>query len=190
MRHVVITGSNKGIGFALARRCLLNHDDTAVVLACRSAQRGSAAAAKLVAESAAWRGRVSVLEMDTASDSSVAAAALKLAEALGPAKLYAICNNAGIAAGSVSRQFEVNARGPRRVCLALLPLLAPNGRVVNMSSGAASSCVSKCDANRRALLCDPQVSWAQIEALLTECEGFKRGARDFEAHGIGTSLGP
>ena len=122
---------------------------------------------------------------------AVAAAATTLAAALGPGgKLYAICNNAGIAAGSVSQQFDTNARRPRRVCLALLPLLASDGRVVNVSSGAATICVSKCSDARRDLLCDPQVSWSEIEALLTECEGFERGARDFEAKGIGTSLGP
>ena len=45
-RVILITGANKGIGLALAARCVRDHDDTHVVLACRSALRGEAAAAE------------------------------------------------------------------------------------------------------------------------------------------------
>ena len=177
------------LGFALARRCLKDHEDTDVILACRSLERANSAAQSLAAECAAWRGRVSVVELDASSDASVDAAASRIAERLqGGTKLYAVVNNAGSATGSVRDLVELNARGPRRVSNAFVPLLEPQGgRVVNISSGAATMCVRKCSAERRALLTDLNVSWAQLEALLEECEALS--VEEFEARGIGTTLG-
>ena len=59
-----------------------------VILCCRSVQRGQAAVAELAAEEPGWEDRCSVLEMDTSSDESVAAAAGAAAELLGGQKLY------------------------------------------------------------------------------------------------------
>ena len=43
VKRVLITGANKGIGFAISRRCLLDHEDTVVILGSRSIERGKAA---------------------------------------------------------------------------------------------------------------------------------------------------
>ena len=55
---------------------------------------------------------LTVVEMDTASDSSVQAAAAQIVEKFGraPAPLYAIVNNAGIASGTVSEILNVNVQ--------------------------------------------------------------------------------
>ena len=45
VRRILITGANKGIGFAIANRCLQDHSDTHVILGCRSVARGEAAKA-------------------------------------------------------------------------------------------------------------------------------------------------
>lgn len=187
VRRILITGANKGIGLAIARRCLLDHDDTHVVLGCRSLERGSVAVESLVAEMPACRARLSVLQMDTSSDASVKAAAAKCH---GSEPFYALCNNAGIASGSVIELFEVNTYGPRRVDDAFLPLLDKKvGRIVMISSGSASQCVQKCSPERQRFFVDDQVTWAEIEGVINEVKGFPNGAKDLGAHGLGTSMG-
>ena len=49
VKRILITGANKGIGLAVARRCLLE-EDTHIVLGCRSTARADAAVAALAAE--------------------------------------------------------------------------------------------------------------------------------------------
>eukprot|EP00316_Scyphosphaera_apsteinii_P005751 CAMPEP_0119302656 /NCGR_PEP_ID=MMETSP1333-20130426/4219_1 /TAXON_ID=418940 /ORGANISM="Scyphosphaera apsteinii, Strain RCC1455" /LENGTH=273 /DNA_ID=CAMNT_0007305075 /DNA_START=141 /DNA_END=962 /DNA_ORIENTATION=- len=161
-------------------------------MACRSSARGNAAAATLIASNPEWEDRLMVFEMDTSSDSSVGAAAASLETQLGkhPPPLYGIVNNAGIAAGSVADILDVNVRGPKRVDDAFLPLLDPErGRIVQMSSGAASGCVSRSSEQRRAFFTDSHVTWDQISSLLAEVEALPNGARDLEERGIGASMG-
>ena len=191
-RRILVTGANRGIGLAIVHRCLVEHEDTHVVLACRSAARGDEAVAGLVSENAEWKDRLTVLEMDTASSDSVTAAATTLAEKFGksPAPLYGIVNNAGIASGTIADVLNVNVRGVKRVDDAFIPLLDPKkGRIVQMSSGAASGCVSRSSAERQAFFIDPKVTWAGIDKVMNEAEAYPNGVKDFEANGIGGSMG-
>jgi len=77
------------------------------------------------------------------SDESVTAAAASLKEHKGT--LYGIVNNAGVglAHGVTGKDIlNVNIHGVKRVCEAFMPLLdQKDGRVVNVSSGAASAYV-------------------------------------------------
>jgi carbonyl reductase 1 len=191
VRRVLITGANKGIGLAIANRCLADHNDTHVILGCRSTSRGDAAAAELGATNPDWKERVTVLQMDTSDDDSVKNAARKVEQTFGgdPHPLFGIVNNAGIAAGSIQDVLNVNIRGPRRVDTAFIPLLDPNGgRIVQMSSGAASGCVSKSSEARKAFFTDPNVTWAQISGLIDEVEAYSNGVKDFEEKGIGIGM--
>jgi len=190
--RILITGANKGIGLAIVNRCLQDHSDTYVIMACRSTARGEEAIATITAEKPEWKERLMVLEMDTSSDCSVTTAATLLESKFGksPPPLRGIVNNAGIAAGTVSEILNVNVRGPRRVDDAFLPLLDPNkGRIVQMSSGAASGCVSNCSTERQVLFTDASITWEQISNLLTEVESYPNGAKDLQAHGLGVSMG-
>eukprot|EP00928_Gymnodinium_smaydae_P032180 TRINITY_DN23375_c0_g3_i1.p1 TRINITY_DN23375_c0_g3~~TRINITY_DN23375_c0_g3_i1.p1 ORF type:complete len:308 (-),score=40.88 TRINITY_DN23375_c0_g3_i1:204-1127(-) len=192
VRRILITGANKGIGLAIANRCLQDHSDTHVILACRSTTRGDAAAAELSGRNPGWRDRIRVLQMDTSDDSSVKAAAATLEQEFGKGSrpLYGIVNNAGIAAGTIREVLNVNVRGPQRVDTAFLPLLdSTAGRIVQMSSGAASSCVSKSSAERKAFFTTPDVTWAQISGLMDEVEAYPNGASDFKKHGVGVMAG-
>jgi len=191
VRRILITGANKGIGLAIAARCLDDHADTHVVMACRSIARGNAAQEQLAATKPEWKERITVLEMDTASDTSVQAAAASLEAKFGrsPPPLYGIVNNAGIA-GGFEEVLNVNVRGPKRVDDALMPLLDPAGRIVQMSSGAASGCVSKSAPERIKFFTDPGVTWAQIDAVVKEVLAYPNGPKDFEQNGIGIGLSP
>jgi carbonyl reductase 1 len=192
VRRILVTGANKGIGLAIVNRCLADHVDTYCILACRSQSRADAAVASLVADNPSWRGRMEVLEMDTGSDTSVAAAAATLSKRHGtsPAPLYGIVNNAGIAAAAFEDILNVNVWGPRRVDTALIPLLDPKiGRIVVVASGVGPMTVSKCSAERKAFFVNQSVTWDQIEALMAEMLAYPGGKKDLEAHGIGSGMG-
>jgi len=104
--------------------------------------------------------------------------------------LYAVCNNAGIAGvEDIKELFNVNVRGPKRVTDAFLPLLdQKEGRVVMISSGAASQCVEKCSEERRQFFTDQSVTWAQCEAVVDQAETFFT-AEDFTAAGCSGNMG-
>ena len=142
MTTTLITGANKGLGFATAR--ILVAAGHTVYLGSRDAERGRRAAEQLGARA---------LQLDVTDDASVAAA-VKVVEADGG--LDVLVNNAGIQAemdeygavigaadvtADMMRQtFETNVFGLVRVLHAFLPLLSRSGApiVVNVSSGLAS----------------------------------------------------
>ena len=142
MTVTLITGANRGLGFATAR--VLICAGHTVYLASRDAERGRRAAEQLGARA---------VQLDVTDDASVAAAA-KTVEADGG--LDVLVNNAGVqdemsADGAVigasdvtadlmRQTVETNVFGMVRVLHAFLPLLSRSTApvVVNVSSGLAS----------------------------------------------------
>ena len=150
----LVTGANKGIGYAIARQ--LAEHGFMVLLGARDLQRGEAAARTLGAPARA-------IQLDVTSKDSIAAAAARIIAEFG--RLDVLVNNAGIAraqpAGAaaagldqirrsgapssaaladVRAVFETNVFGVIAVTQAMLPLLrkSPEGRIVNVSSGLGS----------------------------------------------------
>lgn len=139
----LITGANKGIGFAIARQ--LGERGYSVWLGCRDAGRGEKAAAEL--RSAGLDAHA--ITLDVADAQSVAAARTRLESEV--TALDALVNNAGISIGTTMRaseesiddmrlMFDVNTLGPMRVTQAFLPLLrrAEGARIVMVSSSLGS----------------------------------------------------
>jgi NAD(P)-dependent dehydrogenase (short-subunit alcohol dehydrogenase family) len=142
----VVTGSNRGIGFEIARQ--LGKRGMTVILATRNPGRGEEAAARLRAEGV----EAMAAKLDLTDSASIASLRDFVTSRFG--RLDVLVNNAG---GSldwtpeptqpsqvdlqVARQsFDLNFFGPLQVTQALLPLLkqAPAGRIVNLSSMLAS----------------------------------------------------
>ena len=71
MRRVLVTGANKGIGYAIAERILEEADDTFVFLGSRDLDRGEAAAENFSREGVDRAARIRVVELDVSSDESV-----------------------------------------------------------------------------------------------------------------------
>jgi NAD(P)-dependent dehydrogenase (short-subunit alcohol dehydrogenase family) len=142
MTATLITGANKGLGFATAR--ILIAAGHTVYLGSRDVERGLRAAEQLGARS---------VQLDVTDDASVAAA-VKSIEAGGG--LDVLVNNAGIqkemgddgtvigaadvTADLMRQTFETNVFGIVRVLRAFLPVLqrSTGPVVVNVSSGLAS----------------------------------------------------
>ncbi|MEV0650439.1 SDR family NAD(P)-dependent oxidoreductase [Phytomonospora sp. NPDC050363] len=151
----LVTGANKGIGRAAAER--LGELGMTVLIGARDARRGEEAAAALRAAGA----NAHAVTLDVTDASSVRAAAEFVEERFG--RLDVLINNAGITgSGNVSpvealdqipstvdldmvrTVFETNVFGVVAVTNAMLPLLrrSPVARIVNVSSGAASTALA------------------------------------------------
>ena len=133
---VLITGASTGIGHTCALH--LSHLGHRVFAGVRKQEDGAALAAH--------DPRVTPVLLDVVDPGSIEAAARTVAEALGPAPLAGLVNNAGVSVGGPQefleledwrRVFDVNLFGVIAVTRAFLPLLrraAGAARIVNMSS--------------------------------------------------------
>uniref|UniRef100_A0A8C3VNA8 Carbonyl reductase (NADPH) n=1 Tax=Catagonus wagneri TaxID=51154 RepID=A0A8C3VNA8_9CETA len=145
-RVALVTGANKGIGFAIARD-LCRQFSGDVVLTARDAARGRAAVQQLQAEGLSPRFH----QLDIDEVQSIRALRDFLRKEYGG--LNVLVNNAGIAFKSDDpRPFDIQAEmtlktnffGTRNVCIELLPIVKPHGRVVNVSSILGSKALENC----------------------------------------------
>jgi NAD(P)-dependent dehydrogenase (short-subunit alcohol dehydrogenase family) len=144
METVLITGANRGIGFALAEALLENGD--LVVGGCRN----PASASSLQKLGRSRPGLLDIIALDVTSDQLVYAAAAEVSEAR--ESIDVIVNNAGLRPGQIEDSivdlpltdlrsaFETNVIGCARVVRAFLPLLrrSRRARILNVSSGLGS----------------------------------------------------
>lgn len=190
MKRIVVTGANKGVGFAVVERLVADRNDTFVYLASRDLDRGYAAKQALVARNSGWEDRVHVLQLDVQDAASVAAAASTVAAA---GSLYGLVNNAGIAGGSDRDILDVNLYSVKQVTDAFLPSLAPEGRIVNVSSGAAPMFVAKCSQDRQRFFNKATTNWPEIKAVAEEflanptADGFPPPSNDSVGNAYGLS---
>ena len=190
MKRILITGANKGIGFAIARELLATRDDTFVLLGARNRARGEAALQSLVDEDASWSDRALVLDLNVTDDASVHQAAAQVTALFGePAPLMGLVNNAGVGypTSELKPTLEVNTYGVRRVCEAFVSLLDPTtGRIVTLTSAAGPSYVATCGADHQALLTASTVTWSDVESFLAACLAVTGGSEEFASRGLGS----
>jgi len=139
METVLVTGANRGIGYALVKA--LVDSDFRVLAGCRDLEN-SVGLKKLESS-----GSIQILELDVSSDESVEAAARKA-----PDRIDIIVNNAGLMPergnesiaeidfNHLRSAFEVNVLGAARVIRSFLPRLRRSNRprILNVSSGLGS----------------------------------------------------
>jgi len=141
-KTALVTGANKGIGYAIAEG--LGRLGWAVGVGARDEGRLAAAVERLRAGGA----NAFPVPLDVTDDASVAAAAALLRERGG---LDVLVNNAAVTGGmpqspttvdpqTILRTIDTNVVGVVRVTNALLPLLrrSPSPRIVNVSSSVGS----------------------------------------------------
>jgi len=137
-RVALVTGSNKGIGYAIVRK-LAQDTNFEVILTSRDLGRARAAQQKLADEDHV---QVKYHQLDITDDSSIASLAEHVKKEYGG--LDVLVNNAGMAFKgdafdeNVARiTVGMNFFGTLSVCRQFLPLMRTNGRVVNVSSAVA-----------------------------------------------------
>ncbi|KNC05668.1 serralysin [Pantoea sp. RIT-PI-b] len=142
-KNALVTGANKGIGFAIVKG--LAKAGMTVWMGARNRRRGEEAVERLIQEGLDVR----LLELDVSDEASVANAVNELSRKV--ASLDVLINNAGIindihtppsqvSIEDIKAVYEVNLFGPIRVTQACLPLLkaSSNARIVMMGSGVGS----------------------------------------------------
>ena len=185
-RRILITGANKGIGLATVTAILEQQPDTEVLMGTRDMDKGNTARLQLLAEHPDWETRLQVLQIDVSNDQSVADAANTVRKAYSTPALFAVVNNAGTGFGDfpMRQVLEVNTYGAKRICEQFIPLLEPNARIVNVSSGGAPNYLSNCSQQVRQLLSDSQVSWQQVESLIDKCLTIEAENKDYADYGL------
>lgn len=152
MSTALITGTSRGIGREVART--LASEGWRVLSGVRepkSAPPGTQAEA-----------------VDMADPASIEALAERLRAR--NERLDALVNNAGVYSGAAARLiWDVNVLGPLRLTRALEPLLAPNARVVMVTSGLGR--ISDQSRGLVERLSKPGLSLADLERLAAEAAG-------------------
>ncbi|KAL9187361.1 hypothetical protein ACHAXT_001464 [Thalassiosira profunda] len=174
-RSYLVTGANKGQGYALCKRILSEHDDTRVFLCSRDAGRGEDAKKLLVEECSladgGGEGRVDVVQLDVKKDASVAAALEDVKGKLGGEKLSGVVSNAGVLWGyPLPELMEVCATGVKRVLDAFVPLVEDDGRVVVVTSGLGPLMHGYASEERQTALRDGGSCWGgTLAPMIGEC---------------------
>lgn len=129
MKHVVITGANRGIGLELAR--LYQREGWQVTGVCRESSAELDAIADVIDQ----------IDVTSAADVK------RLAAALSGKTIDLLINNAGLLTDevlgqldfdSIRRQMEINAYAPLRICEALLPNLQQGSKIALITSRMGS----------------------------------------------------
>ena len=161
MKPILVTGANKGIGLATVKAILNDRKDTFVFLCSRNLERGKKAIHSLIQEQSDWKSRLKLIQLDVTNQEDISKAVeivLNYCKLLNTS-LYGIVNNAGIAASELkpSDIISVNTFAPIRIMDAFISLLNPtNGRIVNVSSGAAPMFVMGCNPEHKRILSQPK----------------------------------
>ena len=136
-KTVLITGANNGLGFETAR--YFASRSAFVILTARSKERGEKAVAAIKAEFP--ESKLNLMALDLADSASIEAFSRSLHDQ--KQRIDILINNAGIMAvpfgltkDGYESQIGVNHLGHFRLTALILDLIAPKGRIVNLSSGA------------------------------------------------------
>lgn len=155
-KRILVTGGNKGIGYAICKKLLEDYSDVHVLLGSRDVTRGEESIKSLQSSVSNSKDRLELVVLDTSSDESVQKAVETTA--MESKSLYGIINNAGIGFGlGYHDTINTNYFGPRRICDAFAPfLMRPHGRIVNIASASGPNFISGCqDANLAEQLTSP-----------------------------------
>jgi len=175
-KHILVTGGNSGIGLALCKLLIKDHG-CYVYLGSRDPTRGANALKTILEEVPDKYNQIEVVQIDVGDDQSCATAAKTLEDK--GVKLYALVNNAGIMKAEAETVMTTNFKGPKLVTDALVGLIDKSeGRIVNVSSGAASMWLRHQDAETKKLFTNPDITLEELEAAVNQnvaAQNFKMG---------------
>jgi len=110
-------------------------------------------------------GQIEVVQIDVGDDQSCTSAAKSLQDK--GVKLYALVNNAGIMKAEPDVVINTNFIGPKRVTDAFIGLIDKSkGRIVNVSSGAASMWLRHQDSATKNLFTNPETAYEDLKAAV------------------------
>ncbi|XP_066226347.1 carbonyl reductase [NADPH] 1 [Saccopteryx leptura] len=169
-RVALVTGGNKGIGFAITRE-LCRQFSGDVMLTARDEARGRAAVQKLQAEGLSPHFH----QLDIDDLQSIRVLRDFLRKEYGG--LDVLVNNAGIAFKvndptpfhiQAEVTMKTNFFGTQNVCTELLPLMKPQGRVVNVSSFVSIRALKSCSPELQQKFRNDAISEEELVGLMNK----------------------
>jgi NAD(P)-dependent dehydrogenase (short-subunit alcohol dehydrogenase family) len=139
---ILVTGSNKGIGYEAVKLLSIKQPDTTILLGSRSVQNGNEAIEKMKSSDLSHPFvNIKVLELDITASSSLASAVEHIRSTYHT--LDFLIHNSGISElnGDIKHPaiFDVNVRGAKATIDAFLPILTPHtGKITVVSSQVGS----------------------------------------------------
>jgi len=177
-KHILVTGGNSGIGLALCKLLVKDHS-CHVYLGSRDASRGNAALKTILDEVPDKSDKIEMVQIDVGNDESCISAAQVL-KAKG-INLYALVNNAGVMRAEADVVLNTNFKGPKRVTDAFIELIDKSeGRIVNVSSGAASMWLRHQDSATKEFFTNADISFESLEATVNKSVG----SDNFKVYGL------
>jgi len=177
-KHILVTGGNSGIGLALCKLLVKDHS-CHVYLGSRDASRGAAALKTILDEVPDKSDKIEMIQIDVGNNESCISAAQSL-EAKG-INLYALVNNAGVMRAEADVVINTNFQGPKRVTDAFIKLIDKSeGRIVNVSSGAASMWLRHQDSATKDFFTNPDISFEDLEDAVNK----NIGSDNFKVYGL------
>ncbi|EFP06833.1 hypothetical protein CRE_11256 [Caenorhabditis remanei] len=133
-KSVVVTGSNRGLGFGLVQQFLKDPKVEHVIATARDVEK--ATALKSISDA-----RLHILQLSLGCDDSIAAFTEKVSEIVGDSGLTLLINNAAVMLPYVTKQkpdrkivndlFEANTIGPMLLTQSLVPLIVKSASQVS-----------------------------------------------------------
>lgn len=180
-RVVLITGANRGIGFAILQVLALRSPSDHYLLGCRDLSKGQAASQEL--RKLGVTALIGPIQMDVTSDESLRAAVQIVESKFG--RLDVLINNAGAAVvpsapdfsdyrSAFSTVYDTNVTSVALTMQLFLPLLrkSPSGIVINVSSARGSLGISSSGRMPPTVSIPYSVSKTALNALTLEMAKF------------------
>lgn len=177
---IMVTGSNKGIGFATIKALMKSNPEYCFLMCVRSVKRGIAAVADLKKEFPDVESRVEVHNLDVSSSKSID----EFIEWVKTSKTEIDClvNNAGLAVQTtdvtedvVNKTFPTNYYGTIELTEKMIPLL-PEGSKIIIISSSLGSYKNLTDCTLKEKLKDPKLTIEGLKKITEEfCAEVKAG---------------
>eukprot|EP01025_Chloroclados_australasicus_P069068 TRINITY_DN9680_c1_g1_i2.p1 TRINITY_DN9680_c1_g1~~TRINITY_DN9680_c1_g1_i2.p1 ORF type:complete len:263 (+),score=30.30 TRINITY_DN9680_c1_g1_i2:125-913(+) len=136
---VLVTGGNRGIGYEICRKLLVQNRN--VIMTSRDLGAGQQAASQLLSQTAS-KAKCEVYQLDQSDSDSVKNFSQQIKQQHDQ-QIHTIVNNAGMMESGWTQELfdqtiKTNVVGPVQIVEQLLPCMQQNGRIVNVSSGYGS----------------------------------------------------
>ncbi len=161
-KTVVVTGSNKGIGYEIIKRLAKDHPNYEFIMAIRTVANGEEAVKKLIEAIPDIDKRIRIEELDVSNSDSID----KFVSRIG--NIDVLINNAGIAtkgdsfdAKIVQDTFQTNFYGTIELSEKMIPKINSHGKIITTGSTSGKSEKIK-DEKLRASFTDPNITRAQL----------------------------
>jgi NAD(P)-dependent dehydrogenase (short-subunit alcohol dehydrogenase family) len=182
---ILVTGSNKGIGYEAVKLLSLQKPQSTILLGSRSVQNGEQAIEKLKATGEGSFDNVRVLQIDVSDRASIEKAAKEVESTYGT--LDVLLNNSGVMKVGDDWMdesiFDVNVRGVHDVLETFTPILTPRTAIVIIVSSQVGPWYTHSlpSSTQQKLLDIPSITYPKIENFLSDWNTFAANGSSTES---------